>query len=279
MKYTGDGVAFSLFGIEVRWYGLIIVSGMMLAVYLSQREAERRGIAEDLVTDLAIIFLPVGVVGARLWYVIFEWDRYREDLSRILNFREGGLAIQGGIIAALIVAFLYCRRKKCYLPRISDIIFPYVAMAQSIGRWGNFTNNEAFGGPTDLPWALEIDGVGVHPTFLYESIGTLSIFLFLVWFTRKKLTTDGQVSMLYLILYGAVRYFVEGFRTDSLWIGPYRTAQLVALAGALIGLIGLYLLNRQEPLAHIPGPDPQTSRKVDQGKRRDKSAESKSKEK
>lgn len=256
MKYSGDGVAFTIFGLEVRWYGVIIVTGIILALYLAQKEAERRGLGDSIIYDIALLIIPVAVVGARLWYVIFEWDRYQGDLSKTLNLREGGLAIQGGILAALIVGYIYCKVKDYSFLRLADIAFPVVALAQSIGRWGNFTNNEAYGGPTDLPWALDINGVGVHPTFLYESIGTFLIFLFLWWFTRNKLTTDGQVTMLYLILYGIVRYFVEGLRTDSLWVGPFRTAQLLAIAGIIVGVIGLIILNKKPSLAHIPGINP-----------------------
>ena len=136
---------------------------------------------------------------------------------------------------------------------MADIIFPYVALAQGIGRWGNFTNNEAFGGPTDLPWALIIDGQKVHPTFLYESIGDVLICLLLIWFTRKKLRVDGQVAMWYLIGYGILRFFVEGLRTDSLMLGGLRVAQLISCAGILAGIAGLVLLSRRPP--HSPDED------------------------
>lgn len=271
MQYRGDGVAFSLFGIDVRWYGLIIVSGIVLAVYLAQREATRRGMGDSVLYDLSLVILPAGIVGTRLWYVLFEWERYQGDLMKILNLRQGGLAIQGGIIGALIAGYFYSKRKGYSFLRLADILFPVVALAQSIGRWGNFTNNEAFGTPTDLPWALQIDGVGVHPTFLYESIGTFTIFLILVWFTRKKLTTDGQVSMLYLILYGVVRYFVEGLRTDSLYVGPFRTAQLIALIGVVVGIVGLFVLSKRPALAHVPGENPEkilAEEKIKTGKKK-----------
>ena len=272
MQYTGDGVAFSFFGIDVRWYGLIIVTGIVLAVYLAQREANRRGMGDSIIYDLSLIILPAAIVGTRLWYVIFEWERYQGDLMKILNLRESGLAIQGGIIGALIAGYIYSKKKNYSFLRLADILFPVVALAQSIGRWGNFTNNEAFGTPTDLPWALQIDGVGVHPTFLYESIGTFSIFLILLWLTRKKLTTDGQVSMLYLILYGVVRFFVEGMRTDSLWVGPFRTAQLIALIGIIIGVVGLYILSKRPALAHVPGVNPEDTLAEENKRNRKKKA-------
>lgn len=256
MRYTGDGVAFHLFGLEVRWYGVFIVIGMMLAVLFAGKEAKRRGLKEEDISDLSLYMLPLGIVGARIWYVIFEWERYRGDFFKMINVREGGLAIQGGIIAALIVAYFYARKRDIYFLRLTDIAFPFVAMAQSIGRWGNFTNNEAYGTPTELPWGLWIGEQRVHPTFLYESMGTMAIFLFLLWFTRKKIKWDGQATAWYLILYGTVRFFVEGFRTDSLYVGNFRTAQIVAITGIFLGVGLLFLIQRREAKAHIPGRNP-----------------------
>ncbi|MDY3051852.1 MAG: prolipoprotein diacylglyceryl transferase [Ndongobacter sp.] len=254
MSYQGDGVALSLFGLEIRWYAVFIVTGMILAIWLSSREAQRRGIDSENISDLALVMLPVAIVGARVWYVLFEWNnRYAQNPILIFDIRGGGLAIHGGIIASLIVGAVFCKKRKLPFFRMADIIFPYVALAQGIGRWGNFTNNEAFGGPTDLPWALIIDGQKVHPTFLYESIGDVLICLLLIWFTRKKLRVDGQVAMWYLIGYGILRFFVEGLRTDSLMLGGLRVAQLISCAGILAGIAGLVLLSRRPP--HSPDED------------------------
>lgn len=245
MQYTGTGVAFSLFGIEVRWYGIFIVTGMILAMFLSAKEAKRRGLKEDDVFDLAFWAIPIAIIGARLWYVIFEWSSYQGDISKIINIREGGLAIQGGLMAAMITGWIFCKVRKLSFLEMADIVFPYVVMAQGIGRWGNFTNNEAFGTPTNLPWALIVNGQSVHPTFLYESIGDIAICLTLIWITRKKLKFNGQILMLYFVLYGILRFFVEGLRTDSLYYGNIRVAQLLAICGIIIGIAGLVYLSKK----------------------------------
>lgn len=252
-QYTGNGVALALFGFEIRWYAVLIVTGMILAVYLSGREAKRRGLDPELIYDLSFWVLPAAIIGARIWYVIFEWQQYQGDILKIINIRGGGLAIQGGVMAAALAGYFFCRRRKVSMAKLADIIFPYVALAQSIGRWGNFTNNEAFGGPTDLPWALIIEGQKVHPTFLYESLGDFAIFLFLIWFTRKKLRVNGQVTALYLILYGVLRFFVEGLRTDSLYWGPIRVAQLLAILGAIAGIVALIVFRKKKSDDYILG--------------------------
>lgn len=251
-QYTGTGVAFSLFGIDVRWYAVFIVSGMILSVFLASREAPSRGIKPDDIYDLALWIFPSAIVGARLWYVIFEWQRYAANPISALNIRGGGLAIQGGVMAALIAGWIFCKKRKISFARLADLAFPFLAMAQAIGRWGNFTNNEAYGGPTNLPWALIVHGQKVHPTFLYESLGDFAIFLFLWWYSRYKNEKDGQVSMLYLILYGILRFFVEGLRTDSLWWGPIRVAQLLSVIGILIGIAGLVCLSRSNATPSHP---------------------------
>lgn len=248
MQFTGNPVAFEIFGLEIRWYAIFIVTGMILAVILADREARKQGFPKDTVSDLALFALPIGVIGARIWYVLFEWDSYQGDLMKMLNIRNGGLAIQGGIMAAVLVGLVYCKRKKLSFLQLADIIFPVVALAQGIGRWGNFTNNEAHGGPTDLPWGLLIHGQKVHPTFLYESLGDLLIFL-LLWYLLHKKGKDqphGQIACLYLILYGILRFFVEGFRTDSLWWGSFRVAQILAMIGVAIGFLGIFLLRRKK---------------------------------
>lgn len=255
MRYTGDGVAFSLFGLDIRWYAIFIVTGMVLAFKFSEKEGRRRGMPDEVIEDFALWMLIFGVIGARLWYVIFEHQRFHSFWD-VINLRSGGLAIQGGIMGGMLCALYLCKKHQISFLRLIDIFFPYVAMAQGIGRWGNFTNNEAHGGPTDLPWGVWIDGVQYHPTFLYESIGDIAIACFLVWFTHKKLKKDGQVSCLYLILYGTLRFFVEGLRTDSLWWGPIRTAQLISVLGIILGIVGLVILSKKEPNAHIPGGNP-----------------------
>lgn len=244
-EYTGDGVAFTLFTISVRWYGLLIVTGMLLAVVLGSREVKRKGIPEDVVYDLALWVLPCGVIGARLWYVLFEPQRF-STVWEVINLRSGGLAIQGGVMAGFVVSWLYLRRRRYSFLRVADCIIPFLPLAQSIGRWGNFLNNEAYGYAADVPWAVLIDGKPHHPTFFYESVGDFLLFLFLWYFLRKRAKVDGQTTSLYFVFYGLLRFIVEGFRTDSLYFGNLRVAQVLALGGTLLGILGYILLSRKK---------------------------------
>lgn len=249
MEFTGSRVAFHLFGIPVYWYAILIVTGMVIGVWLCTKEAQRRGYSEELIQDLALWVLPAAIIGARIYYVIFEWERYADDLIKIFDIRGGGMAIHGGIIGALIAGYFFCRKRKVSMIELMDIAFPALALAQGIGRWGNFINNEAHGGPTDLPWAIIVNGQKVHPTFLYESIGDILIFLFLWFYLRKRQRYDGQLSMWYFILYGILRFFVEGLRTDSLYWGPIRMAQAVSLVGIAIGIVGLFYFKKRGKLS------------------------------
>lgn len=230
-----DRVAFSIFGIDIMWYAIIIALGIVLGIYFAEKEAKRRGYEEDDLWTVLTWVLPLSFVGARLYYVIFQWDYYSQNLDQILNFRQGGLAIYGGIIAGIITAVVVCRIKDINFLETADIIAPSIALGQSIGRWGNFINQEAYGYQTNLPWAVLIDGVGHHPTFLYESLGNLVLFLFLTYYARNKEEKDGQVISLYMVFYGILRFLVEGLRTDSLYLGPIRVSQLVSLIAVVLG--------------------------------------------
>ena len=239
--HSPDPVAFSIFGFDVRWYGILIGIGFVLAILISYKRAPGFGIKEDYVLDFAIFLIPFSIIGARLYYVIFSWDYYAGDIRKILDIRSGGLAIHGGLIAGLIVALLVCRHRKIRLRDLADLVFPQVAMAQSIGRWGNYFNSEAHGGPTDLPWGIMVDGVKVHPTFLYESLWCMGIFLFLLWLSKKR-RFGGQIALLYGMLYSFERFFVEALRTDSLMIGPFKQAQVLsACVFAVCALLYLFL--------------------------------------
>ena len=170
---------------------------------------------------------------------------YRLHPAEIINIRGGGLAIHGTLMAAFLVSYFYCKRKKIPALLMFDIAAPGIILGQAIGRWGNFINQEAHGGPTDLPWGIIIDGQKVHPTFFYKSMGNFLICLFLLYFARKKQTKDGQIISLYLICYGFLRFFIEGLRTDSLMLGPIRVAQLISLLGILAGVIGIVLTSKR----------------------------------
>lgn len=237
-------IAFSILGIDIRWYGLLIGFAFMLAVYLSYLRAPKFGIKSDYVLDFAIFMIPLSIIGARAYYVIFEWEYYSGDIKKILDIRSGGLAIHGGLIVGTIVAFCVSRYHKFKFTDLADTVFPNVALGQAIGRWGNFFNSEAHGGPTDLPWGIIVDGVKVHPTFLYESIWCLLLFIFLTYMGNRR-KFSGQITLLYGILYSLERFFVEWLRTDSLMIGPFKQAQVLSLSVIIVCLILYFYLNKK----------------------------------
>ncbi len=239
-------VAFSIFGLEIRWYGLLIASAVLIGTVLALKEAKRKGVKEETLIDMLLFAVPAAIIGARAYYVIFMWDYYSKNPSQILNIRGGGLAIHGVIIAGALVAIIFAKVRKENFWRLADIVAPSLILGQAIGRWGNFANQEAHGGPTDLPWGIMIDGVKVHPTFLYESIWNLLVFGFLLWYRRKKATVEGEIFVLYLMLYSVGRFFIEGLRTDSLMLGPFRVAQLISLAIIISG--GAYLIWKKKKI-------------------------------
>ncbi len=230
-------VAFTIFGIEIMWYAILIGIGMILAIFVADIEARRRGFKSDDLMDVLVIALPMAIVGARIYYVAFEWKYFSQHPDQILNIRGGGLAIYGGIIAAYLAGYAVTKYKKLRFITLADITAPSLALGQAIGRWGNFINQEAHGYQTNLPWAVIIDGVGYHPTFLYESIGDFIIFLLLTYYARKKQKFGGEIISIYMILYGLLRFFVEGMRTDSLYFLGFRISQLVSLAGVGMGVL------------------------------------------
>ncbi len=241
-----DKVAFTIFGIDIMWYGVLMSLGMILGSLIAMKEAKRVDLKEDDILDLAIFAIPLGLLGARLYYVLFNLDYYLENPSQILNFRGGGMAIHGALITGFLTGYIFCKIRKLDFFKMADTVILGMPLAQSIGRWGNFINQEAHGGPTDLPWGIMVDGVKVHPTFLYESIWDLGIFIFLVMF-RKNKKYDGQVLFYYIGLYSLGRFFIEGLRTDSLMIGPLRMAQVISLVFILCAILGhLYLSKKSK---------------------------------
>ena len=234
-----DPVAFTILGRDIRWYGILIAGAVLIGALLAMRESKRKGLNEELLIDFLLFAIPTAIVGARLYYVIFSWDYYSNNPGQILNIMGGGLAIHGAIIAGVIVAIIFTKVKKISLWKLLDIVAPSLVLGQAIGRWGNYANQEAHGGPTDLPWGIMIDGVKVHPTFLYESIFNIMIFVFLMWY-RKKSKIDGEIFLLYFSLYSLGRFFIEGLRTDSLMLGSVRVAQLISVLVIIICVIILY---------------------------------------
>ena len=234
-------VAFTVFGIEVRWYGVLIALGMVLATLLTYKRAPRHGLEPDRVLDFILICIPVGIIGARLYYVVFNWSMYEGDFLKIINLRLGGLAIHGGLIFGIAAAVILCAVWKIRPLNVMDLAVPGVALAQAIGRWGNYFNSEAHGGPTDLPWAVMVNGQTYHPTFLYESIWCFLLFLFLIYMDNHR-RFEGQIFLLYGILYSVERFFVEALRTDSLMIGPFKQAQVLSLSVIIVFTLAYVIL-------------------------------------
>ncbi|MDO4289494.1 MAG: prolipoprotein diacylglyceryl transferase [Eubacterium sp.] len=248
---TPDPVAFTIFNIEVRWYGILIALALVLALALACRRSGRYGVKQDDVLDFFLFLTPAIVVGARLYYVIFEWDYYSAHPSEIIAVWHGGLAIHGGIIAGVIVGIVLCRVKKISFFTLADVVIPGLPLGQAIGRWGNYFNQEAHGVITDLPWAITVNdpklgAIRVHPTFLYESIWDLLVFAFLLLYEKRWKKEKGELLFLYLMLYSVGRFFIEGLRTDSLMFLGLRTAQLISLALIVVGAAGLFWLRRKK---------------------------------
>jgi phosphatidylglycerol:prolipoprotein diacylglycerol transferase len=231
-------IAFSIFNFDIRWYGIFMALAMLIASIFVLKKGKSMGILEDDLLDLIIWVLPSAVIGARLYYVLFyDLNSYLSNPLEILNLRGGGLAIHGGVIGGVLAGYFVTKKKNMPFIKLADVVAPVLILGQAIGRWGNFFNGEAHGGPTDLPWGIMVDGVKVHPTFLYESIWNFLVFVFLLRLLNKK-HFDSQIFSLYLILYSVARFLIEGLRTDSLMVGPFRTAQVISLL--MIGL-GIFI--------------------------------------
>ena len=242
-----DPVAFTVFHIDIMWYAILVSSGILIAAFLCCLRAPSHGLSADQILNYIIICIPVSIIGARLYYVLFHWDWYAGDFFKIINIRGGGLAIHGGLIAGLGTAAILCLIWKVRPLNLLDLAAPSIALAQSIGRWGNYFNSEAHGGPTDLPWSITVDGQSVHPTFLYESIWCFLLFLFLLWVDRRNRPShfEGRILLLYGMLYSVERFFVEILRTDSLMIGPFKQAQVISLVIFILCAAAYCLLRRR----------------------------------
>jgi phosphatidylglycerol:prolipoprotein diacylglycerol transferase len=257
MFSSPGAIALQIGPLAIRWYGLLIATGVLLGTTLAHREAIRRRIDPDRLLNAIVVTVLVALLGARLYYVLFNWDYYAANPAKILAVWEGGLAIHGGLIAGLLATILYCRHAQLSLPLTLDIMAPCVAIGQAIGRWGNFFNQEAFGVPTNLPWRLYIDPAHrpphlaafeyFHPTFLYESLWNLLVFGILWFGLRKRLQERrGALTLCYLGLYSIGRFFVEGLRIDSLMLGSFRAAQVVSLLLVAASGVGLFLMARRK---------------------------------
>lgn len=248
-EFSVDRVAIPLGnGRGIYWYGLLIALGVVLGYLYASKEAKRLGENPGNCTDLLLWALPFCIIGARLYYCAFEWQRYRSNPLDIVKIWEGGLAIYGGVITAIIVALVFTKRRKLSTLRYFDVGIMGVIIGQIIGRWGNFVNQEAHGGPTNLPWGMLLDGetVPVHPTFLYESLWNLIGFLILHFWSRKK-PFDGSIFCGYLVWYGIGRFWIEGLRTDSLylWYPHLRISQLVSVVAVIFGILFFFYLKKK----------------------------------
>lgn len=248
----------------LRWYGLLIASAVLIGVSLSQYLAKRRGVDPELLGDLTIWLVMAAIPGARIYYVLFEWQQYAQHPEDIIAIWKGGIAIHGAIIGGTIATIIFARIKKISLWQLIDLVVPSLILGQAIGRWGNFFNSEAFGKPTDVPWKLFIPPANrpfdylnydyFHPTFLYESIWNLGVFAILLWLffwgLNKNRLKVGTLTFVYLIAYSMGRFWIEALRTDSLMFGPLKIAQIIslgAIAFGTLGLIWLYILKRPLP--------------------------------
>ena len=229
--------------ISIRWYGILIVSGMIIGVWLACAEARRQELNADHYFNMCLMMLIAGVLGARAYYVLFNWEYYGANLVKILAFNEGGLAIHGGLIAGSLVLVLTGIYYRIGGWTSLDLAAPSAALGQAIGRWGNFFNQEAYGfavSRDEIPWAMYIDGAYRHPAFLYESLWNLLLFLFLLWFRRRRRLLPGDVFILYAMFYSAGRIVIESFRTDSLMLGGWKAAQVVSAIVIALALLALW---------------------------------------
>ncbi|MFV9506694.1 MAG: prolipoprotein diacylglyceryl transferase [Oscillochloridaceae bacterium umkhey_bin13] len=271
-------IRFGFLGFEgIRWYGAIIMGGAMIAAFFTARRAQARGYDPDHVWNQLMLGLIMGIAGARLYYVFFEWERFAPNPWSIPDLRTGGLAIHGAIIGAVLSLVVYSRWNKLPLPDWSDTCVPGFMLGQSIGRWGNFFNQEAYGRPTDLPFGVIIDPVYrvppftdlgqyppdtlFHATFLYESLWNLAGVGVLLWLDRRfghgapkgqRHLRPGDLMLVYLIIYSLGRFWIEGLRIDSLYAGELRMAQVISIVFVLIGALGLFLNHWRRPARSAP---------------------------
>jgi len=289
-EFDVDSVAFSPFGVDIAWYALIITIGMVACVAFACYMAKKVGIEYDHILDMAIFTITSGIIGARLYYVIIEHDRF-ESFAEIIDIRSGGLAIYGGIIGGAIAVFLVCKFKKLRFKVVADFVYPGVMLAQAIGRWGNFMNAEAYGCATTLPWRMNLSRysdafidrmleqgytyemlasgeVGAHPAFLYESLWNIIGFCVLIFVLYKRKQYDGQIYYLGAAYYGLGRFMIESLRTDSMFVGEVRTNQILAMTAFIVYTVLLIYnaikkTSKHEPAWIVEPKKKETKKKVE----------------
>ncbi|MFC4355161.1 prolipoprotein diacylglyceryl transferase [Chryseomicrobium palamuruense] len=244
-----DPIAFQLGPLTIRWYGVIIAFGILIAFLVAQKEMVKRGFHQEYLTDLLLWAIPLAIIGARIYYVIFKWENYADNPIDAFKIWEGGIAIHGALIASFLTAYVFTRIRKDSFLKVTDIVAPSILIGQTVGRWGNFINQEAHGGevtrtflenlfiPNWIIKQMNIDGKYYHPTFLYESVWNLTGVVILI-LLRKVNLLRGEMFLFYLTWYSVGRFFIEGLRTDSLYlVGDLRTAQVVSLITIIVAVI------------------------------------------
>lgn len=257
-----DPIAFSLGPFDVHWYGVIIGTGLALALWLAIREADRRGLPKDTFPDLMVWAIPIAIISARIYYVIFQWDFYQNHPGEIIKIWNGGIAIHGALIGSVLTAYFFTKSKQISFWKVADIAAPSIILGQAIGRWGNFMNQEAHGGevtrtflenlqlPTFIIDQMYINGTYYHPTFLYESLWDFAGVILLIAL-RKVNLRRGEIFLSYVIWYSIGRFFIEGMRTDSLMLTEnLRIAQTISMGLILLAIV-LFVYRRKSGLASV----------------------------
>ena len=249
-----DPVAITLGPLEIRWYAVFILLGLMLGVYLAVKEAPRKKILQDDILDFILIAFPLSIIGARIYYVAFSWSDYKDNILSVFAIWNGGIAIYGGLITGAIILYFFTQYRFIKTLDFLDVVVPSVMLAQAIGRWGNFFNQEAYGKAVDslnyLPGFIRdqmyIDGAYRQPTFLFESLWNLLGFVVICILRRRpKLLKQGEITAFYLIWYGCGRLIIEGLRTDSLMFLGIRVSQWLSGILFLVGIIMVVLRRRK----------------------------------
>ena len=269
LEFWLNRVAISINGFSIYWYAVLITSGAVLGILYAFKVAKNHGVNDDDLLDVIFVAVITGILGARIYYVVFQWDYFQHNLTEILNIRSGGIAIYGGIIGGILGGYIVCRIKKIKVIPILDIAGVSLLVAQGIGRWGNFVNQEAFGFNTTSIFGMYSEATNkyltehqeslaqlgmivdpnlpVHPTFLYESVWCIVGAILLAIYSKHR-KFDGEIALMYAAWYGLGRFFIEGLRTDSLMIGSFRVSQLLALVCVIVSAFAIIHFRKKQKL-------------------------------
>ncbi len=232
LEFNISKVAFKIGNLSIYWYAILIVTAFVIGLIILKRRDKKYNIKFNDILDLIIFLIPITIICARMYYILFNLDYYLDNPLKMINLRNGGLAIYGGIIGGVITCVIFCKKRKINVLDLLDVLAPCLALGQSIGRWGNFINVEAYGATTTLPWRMGIVEAGkyieVHPTFLYESLVTFTLFILLTLVSKNR-KFSGQITYLYLIGYSFARMIIESLRTDSLMVGNIRISEILSI--------------------------------------------------